>query len=79
MASSVQWTEHFGLSSAQPHTAFCLMARGFLPLPPTKNVQAVTDAWLRKKHPNAKLVGQNVLVWRQLPPKILRLNLLLYG
>jgi hypothetical protein len=53
-ASSVQWEEHFGSCNAEPHTSFCLMARGFF-RSPTKNVQAVTSAWL-KKHPNAKLI-----------------------
>ena len=35
-ASSVQWKEHFGTYSAEPHTSFCLMARGFF-RSPTEN------------------------------------------
>ena len=53
-ASDMQWKEHFGSSSAEPHTTFCLMARGFF-RSPTKNVQSFTEAWL-KKHPKAKLI-----------------------
>ena len=54
-ASSVTWQGHFGASTADPGTVYCLMGRGFFQMSTSADLPRAIETWMGE-HPKAVLV-----------------------
>ena len=55
LAASLKWSGHFGGSATEPHTAYCLMGRGFFQMPTSDDLPKLIEAWIHD-HPKAVVV-----------------------
>jgi hypothetical protein len=54
LASSIQWTKHFGVRPSQPHLVYSIMIQGFFLAPTAPDWNERIQSWLHR-HPRARV------------------------